>query len=63
MRTTPKRFGTRLQGKALAGDMYWERTVYTTPEANPCYFRTYDKRERNKTFWYTMIAESSMTYR
>ena len=43
MRTTPTTYGTRLQGKTLAGDVYWEKTFYTTLETYPWYFRNQGK--------------------
>ena len=47
MCTVPATFGTRLQGKALAGEMYWEKVLYTTPEAYPCYFKNEGKRSKH----------------
>ena len=47
MCTLPATFGTRLQGKALEGEIYWEKVLYTTPETYPCYVKKEGKHSKH----------------
>ena len=64
MCTVPATFRIRLQGKALSGEMYWEKVIYTTPETYPCYFKNESKLSEHSILVHhdsRILTDSSVT--